>query len=424
MNIEPAVVATVGTAGASTVRVATAAGDTTIPVVSTTGFAVGSTITVGSGGSLETAVVASTSSSGGNPRVVVTAALGNAHAVGEQISGSGITLAAPLGLAHSAGATVSGNGLTLSAGLTMQHTGAAAVATVTPAGVTNIKVVSVAGFAVGDTVTIDTGANVETAVIAAIGTAGVAGTGIDLVAPLALTHLGAPAVRVDVGTGRRDQRQAQQRSWATTPATGSRSTPPPTRKSGPSSPSARRARRHRHRPHPGPGPAHFAGVAVTDTRVVPSTAVAGVDYTVPSATVTIPAGSPSGTVVTIPVVTTVESEPLGRPDHQHDRGLHRGLHGRHRQQQRPIDGRHQRPRLPVPRHDPAGRGARRRPDVAHVAVRQGRADGPDAHVGRQQRTRARTTRRGTTSAPGGVGSILSGGDNDPQSQHARPAGPT
>ena len=40
------------------------------------------------------------------------------------------------------------------------------------AGATNIKVASVAGFDAGQTIMIDTGANLETAVIATVGTAG------------------------------------------------------------------------------------------------------------------------------------------------------------------------------------------------------------------------------------------------------------
>ena len=40
------------------------------------------------------------------------------------------------------------------------------------AGATNIKVASVAGFGAGQTIMIDTGANLETAVIATVGTAG------------------------------------------------------------------------------------------------------------------------------------------------------------------------------------------------------------------------------------------------------------
>jgi beta-glucosidase-like glycosyl hydrolase len=308
VNIEPAVVATVGTAGASTVRTATLAGATNIPVVSSSGFATGNTITIDSGANLETAVIASTSG-GGSPSVTVTVPLANAHAVGVQVSGSGITLTAPLASAHATGAAASGNGLTLSAGLTKLHTGAAAVATVTPAGVTNIKVVSVAGFAVGDTVTIDTGTTLETAVIAAIGTAGATGTGIDLTTPLAFTHTGAPAMRVTSAlagatnvkvnavmgyypgdtitidtSANQEVRTVVAVGTAGLAGTGIDITPPLSF-------------------------THFAGATVTDTRALPSTAVAGVDYTVPSATVIIPAGSPSGTIVTIRVVTAVNPNP-------------------------------------------------------------------------------------------------------------------
>jgi hypothetical protein len=56
------------------------------------------------------------------------------------------------------------------------------------AGATNIKVASVDGFEAGQTVTIDGPEHPETAVIAAVGTAGAAGTGITLTAPLAQAH--------------------------------------------------------------------------------------------------------------------------------------------------------------------------------------------------------------------------------------------
>jgi hypothetical protein len=56
-------------------------------------------------------------------------------------------------------------------------------------GDTNIKVVSVAKFTVGQSVSIDIGANAETATIAAVGTAGATGTGITLTAPLTKAHL-------------------------------------------------------------------------------------------------------------------------------------------------------------------------------------------------------------------------------------------
>jgi hypothetical protein len=51
-----------------------------------------------------------------------------------------------------------------------------------PAGATNLKVASVAGFYAGQIITIDTGANLETAVIAMVGTAGAttAGAAIDV----------------------------------------------------------------------------------------------------------------------------------------------------------------------------------------------------------------------------------------------------
>jgi hypothetical protein len=56
------------------------------------------------------------------------------------------------------------------------------------AGVTNIKVRSVNGFAVGDTMTVGTPANQETVTISSVGTAGPTGTGVDFTPPLARAH--------------------------------------------------------------------------------------------------------------------------------------------------------------------------------------------------------------------------------------------
>jgi hypothetical protein len=71
-------------------------------------------------------------------------------------------------------------------------------ATVLPAGsaagAANIKVASVADFAAGQTITIDTGANVETAVIATVGTAGVT-------ASAAATNAGATVIPVASAAG-------------------------------------------------------------------------------------------------------------------------------------------------------------------------------------------------------------------------------
>ena len=63
-NRETAVIATVGTAGGTTVGTATDAGATVIPVASAAGFSAGQTITIDSGANLETAVVASVTGGG------------------------------------------------------------------------------------------------------------------------------------------------------------------------------------------------------------------------------------------------------------------------------------------------------------------------------------------------------------------------
>jgi alpha-L-rhamnosidase len=56
-----------------------------------------------------------------------------------------------------------------------------------------LRVASVAGFQVGDTITVDSGTNLETRTITAVGTAGVNGTGLTLNAPLEIVHgQGAP----------------------------------------------------------------------------------------------------------------------------------------------------------------------------------------------------------------------------------------
>lgn len=106
-NLETAVIATVGTAGATTIRAATDAGAATISVASAIGFSAGQTITIDSGANQETAVVASISSFGrGGATITVTAPLKSAHASGAHVSGSGITLTAALTKAHDSGAQV------------------------------------------------------------------------------------------------------------------------------------------------------------------------------------------------------------------------------------------------------------------------------------------------------------------------------
>jgi hypothetical protein len=108
-NPETAVVAAVGTAGATTVSTAIGAGETVIPVAGVTGFSVGQTISIDREGSHETAVVVSTNRRG-NATISVAAPLTFAHAAGAPISGSGITLTAGLNGAHASGTQVSGSG--------------------------------------------------------------------------------------------------------------------------------------------------------------------------------------------------------------------------------------------------------------------------------------------------------------------------
>jgi len=62
------------------------------------------------------------------------------------------------------------------------------LAAASAAGSMNIKVGSVSGLTVGKTITIDSGANAESATISIQGTAGVGGTGLTLTAPLTKAH--------------------------------------------------------------------------------------------------------------------------------------------------------------------------------------------------------------------------------------------
>lgn len=116
-NSETAMIASVGTAGASTVSIVTNAGTTIIPVSSVAGFASGQTINLGNGAEAETAVIASITAArrrfgnnGNSPSdsIVIAAPLKYAHAVGTQVSGSGITLTAPLNMPHDNGTQVAG----------------------------------------------------------------------------------------------------------------------------------------------------------------------------------------------------------------------------------------------------------------------------------------------------------------------------
>jgi hypothetical protein len=108
-NRETAVIATVGTGGATAVGEATPAGANTIRTAGAGAFRPGQTITIDSGASQETAVVASVAGGRGGGMVTVSTPLRFAHAAGAQVSGSGITLVTALVRAHASGAQVANN---------------------------------------------------------------------------------------------------------------------------------------------------------------------------------------------------------------------------------------------------------------------------------------------------------------------------
>jgi hypothetical protein len=105
-DFETAVIATVGTAGATAVGAATGVGATVIPVASVIGFSAGQTIAIDSGANHETAIVVSIAGGISGATITVAAPLAFSHVAGAQVSGTGITLTAALAKAHASGAQV------------------------------------------------------------------------------------------------------------------------------------------------------------------------------------------------------------------------------------------------------------------------------------------------------------------------------
>ncbi len=105
-NLEDAIIATVGTAGATTLRNASDAGETALQVDNVMGFRKGEAITIDSGANAETAVVSSMRGFGGGT-IRVAKPLSRAHAADVQISGSGINFTSALVRAHARGAQIS-----------------------------------------------------------------------------------------------------------------------------------------------------------------------------------------------------------------------------------------------------------------------------------------------------------------------------
>ena len=117
-NIETAVIATIGTSGATTTGTVIDAGRKVIPVASVAGFNAGQTITIDNGASAETAVIAAvgavrrrfgSQTTTQTDSITVTMPLTCAHAAGVQVSGSGITLATPLTSIRDNGTQIAGN---------------------------------------------------------------------------------------------------------------------------------------------------------------------------------------------------------------------------------------------------------------------------------------------------------------------------
>jgi arabinogalactan endo-1,4-beta-galactosidase len=150
--------------------------------------AIGNEITQGTLWAATTEVAGSSSLAGGNTTLTSAAAVGVTNIKVPSVSN------------FAAGQTISVDGESATVANVGTQSRSTTLAIAAVAGATNIKVGSVTGWSVGDTVTIDTGANAETATVSAVGTAGAAGTGVTLSAPLTLGH--APgAVAIDSGTG-------------------------------------------------------------------------------------------------------------------------------------------------------------------------------------------------------------------------------
>ena len=175
----------------------TYAGDSSITVASTTGFAAGQQITIGS----ETATIASVTDA---THLALSATLTSPHASGAAVSYAGdtsITVASTTGFAagqpitidtassaetNTVASVTDATHLALTAPLGQDH---ASGAPISYAGDTSITVASTANLLAGEQITIDTGGSAETATIAEVTDA----THLALNAPLANNHLsGAP----------------------------------------------------------------------------------------------------------------------------------------------------------------------------------------------------------------------------------------
>jgi hypothetical protein len=183
-----------GAGTATTIVTPAAAGDTVVHPASVAGATVGHPYLVDSGANLERATVAAVGTAAGAATTLVAPAKAGDGTV-HTASISGMTAGHQIVLDTGANyelATIAGVGTAAPA--------ATSLAAAAAAGDTTIKVASVANLTAGHQIVVDTGANLETGSIATVGTAGAAGTGVTLAAPLTLAHASGAAAR-DEGTG-------------------------------------------------------------------------------------------------------------------------------------------------------------------------------------------------------------------------------
>jgi hypothetical protein len=180
-------------------------GSTNVPVTSVSGFAVGEKIAIGYGATYpavakavehyEVATVTAVGKPGTQGYLEADAPAGATNI--KVTSVSGISAGDKIRLdIDSVGHGIETVTVT-NVGTQAHHTNLAADASV---GATKIKVRNVNGFAVGDKLTIGTPANLETVTIAAVGTPGSAGTGIDFSPAVAHAHIDSEGAVVP-GTG-------------------------------------------------------------------------------------------------------------------------------------------------------------------------------------------------------------------------------
>jgi hypothetical protein len=175
-------------------------GDSTVYVATVTnsgsGVAnyAGDEITIDSGANEETGTIKTVGTNAGTATTtVLPAAVGDTTLYVASIAGD--TVGHPFTVDTAAGAET---GTVASIGTAASTTRTLSAATAV--GDTVVKLSSVTGLTVGDKFIVDTGANLESAKIASIGTAGATGTGVTLATPLTLAHASGVTSR-DAGTG-------------------------------------------------------------------------------------------------------------------------------------------------------------------------------------------------------------------------------